>query len=338
MKWLKQLFRRRIYSDISKPDPPHLEKKTKDLVEDGLSGKTITPAAWPEFGNATLAEERSREVWRRRTLVDGFWADIRFSLRYLRKHAGFTIAAVLTLALGIGATTAVWSVTRAVLLQPLPYKDPGQLVVVLGELRKRNAEDMTVSDPDLMDLRSGAKTMFTGFASVWTRPMVLQQKEGTSELIHAATVTTNFFQLIGGTVALGRDFVESDDQPQTEANDAVAILSYDYWKNHYGGSAAILGHRLSEGPNPGPQIIGVLAPGFQLLFPQKLDIERLPDVWIAQNPVYDNAQRNNMSQWVVGRLRPGVRLQRAQAEVDRVAADLRKSFPIVERYLTCRLP
>jgi predicted permease len=329
MKWFKQLFfRRRIYSEISKPDPRRLEKKTKDLVEDGLSGQKITSAALPEFGKATLTEERSCEVWQRRTLVDGFWADIRFSLRYLRKHAGFTIAAVLTLALGIGATTAVWSVTRAVLLQPLPYKDPGQLVVVLGELRKRNAEDMAVSDPDLMDLRSGAKTMFTGFASVWTRPMVLQQKEGTSELIHAATVTTNFFQLIGGTVALGRDFVESDDQPQTEANDAVAILSYDYWKNHYGGSAAILGHRLSEGPNPGPQIIGVLAPGFQLLFPQKLDIERLPDVWIAQNPIYDNAQRNNMSQWVVGRLRPGVRLQRAQTEVDRVAADLRKSFPI----------
>jgi hypothetical protein len=72
---------------------------------------------------------------------------------------------------------------------------------------------MAVSDPDLIDLRSGATTMFTGFASVWTRPMILHEKEGTSELINAATVTTNFFQLLGATVALGRDFVESDDQP-----------------------------------------------------------------------------------------------------------------------------
>lgn len=248
------------------------------------------------------------------------------------------MTAIITIALGIGAGSAVFSVTNAVLLRPLPYKDPERLVVVSAEMRRRNVADLPLSGPDFLDLRDGATTMFEDFAAVQTGRRLLRRADGTLEQVRFASVSPNFFQLLGGRIALGRDFAERDGQRLSEGDrgaldaqfpqrsSTVAIVSYGYWQRRYGGSAAVLGQALSGRTAGGAQIVGVLAPEFELLFPSALNVERSPDVWFAARLSYDQAERKTFSHRVIGRLKEGIRLERAQAEVDGVAAELRARF------------
>jgi predicted permease len=269
-----------------------------------------------------------------------FSRDMRYALRQLLNQRVFALAVIATIALGMGATVGVFNVVHSVLLRPLPYKNSGRLVVAFGDMRRRNASDLALSSPDFQDLRNGATGMFEGFAGAFTYNDLLPQTDGREEQVHFASVTTNLFQLLGGTIILGRNFAEADGQPQAAspatgkvANSGgslptAAILSYEYWQSHYGGNPGVLGQRVSNGSDKSPVIVGVLAPGFELLFPPKTNIRRRPDVWVAQRLTYDNADRKTMVFTVVGRLKKGVELQIAQAEVERVATALRRDFPI----------
>lgn len=266
--------------------------------------------------------------------------DLLYAIRALRKSPAFTLTAVVTISLGIAACTAVFSVAHAVLLRPLPYKNPDRLVLACGEMRRRNVTDLPFSNADFLDLRNGAKASFQDFAAVWTGVGLFPTQDGSLEQIHYASVTPNFFRLLGGKIALGRDFIEADGRPQTpQQNTArgpepskrlptIAILSYDYWQRRYGGSTAILGHGMFNGGSGGPQVVGVLAPRFELLFPPNLDVERLPDIWLAARLNYDNAQRKTFTHRVIGRLKDGVSLASARREAEGVAAELRKSFSL----------
>src|SRR5262245_4204109 len=236
--------------------------------------------------------------------MQNLWQDLRYCARMLLKKPVFTLIAVITLALGIGANTAVFSVAYGVLLRPLPYKDPDRLVSVRGELRQRNVTDWPLSNTDVFDLRNGAKTMFEDIAAVYTRRATMPREDGAPEQVRIATVTPNFFQLLGAKIVAGRDFTEADGQPQPQTGGApgaqapaslptIAILSHEYWERRYGGNKAILGKGMSSGGSGGPQVVGVLAPGFELLFPPKLQVERAPDLWYAARISYDTASRND---------------------------------------------
>lgn len=268
--------------------------------------------------------------------------DLAYAGRTLRKSPVFTLTATLTIALGIGASTAIFSVANAVLLRPLPYKDPGRLVYACGDLRKRNVTDFPFSNADYFDLRGGAKTQFEDIAGVFTFRNIVPREDGTPEQVRMAAVTTNFFRLLGAKIAFGRGFSDDDGQPQlapppggpapgVEAPQrlpVIAILSYEYWQRRYGGNTAVLGKGLLNGGNAGPQIVGVLAPAFELLFPPRQNVEKTPDVWIAARLAYDAAQRNNVSLNLIGRLKQGATLERAQAEAEVVAAEIRNVSPI----------
>src|SRR5712664_2550081 len=269
--------------------------------------------------------------------------DLRYAIRMLLKNPGFTAVAVLTLALGIGANTAIFSVTNAVLLRPLPYKDPGQLVIVASDMRNRNVRDFPFSNEDFIDLREGTKDAFQGLAGVFTFRNVLPREDGTPEQVRSAVVTTNFFRLVGAKIALGRDFTDADGMPQAAPPPPgaqpgtaaprlpiMAILSYEYFQRRYGLNPAILGHAMLTNGQFSQQVVGVLAPRFQLYFPSAANIEPAPEVWIANRLGYDNANRNGVSIRAVGRLRDGVSLERAQAAADNVAAEARKNF-LIER-------
>jgi putative ABC transport system permease protein len=269
------------------------------------------------------------------------WQDLRFGARMLLKNPVFTLIAVVTLALGIGANTAIFSVANAVLLRPLPYRDPDRLVLGVAELRQRNVTDWPFSNTDVFDLRNGARTTFEDIAAVNSvaNRRIVSREDGSPEQISVASVTPNFFRLLGAKISAGRDFTEDDGRPQPPETDGgpggevrelptIAILSHEYWQRRYGGDMAVLGKGMSSGGGGGPQIVGVLAPGFELLLPPKLNSERVPDVWFAARLSYDTANRNNVSNWIIGRLKGGARLEQARAEAEVVATEIRKADTI----------
>jgi putative ABC transport system permease protein len=244
----------------------------------------------------------------------------------------------ITLALGIGASTAIFSVTNAVLLRPLPYKDPGRLAVACYDMRKRNVQDFPFSNVNFIDLRKGATASFEDIAAVRTGRGVQPRADGTPEQVRTAFVSTNFFRLMGGRIILGRDFTEEDGIPQAQPAAVpgaapaappvpqMVILSYDYWQRRWGGDPRVLGKSL--GTAQGTRIVGVLEPGFDLLFPPDANMEQKPDFWTAARIRYDVENRNNVQWRVVGRLRPGVTVLQAQRDADRVAEEIRRSDTI----------
>jgi putative ABC transport system permease protein len=270
-----------------------------------------------------------------------FLSDLAFAGRTLRKSPVFALTAAITIALGVGASTAIFSVTNAVLLRPLPYKDPDQLVIIPTDMRNRGVRDFPFSNANYIDLREATKDEFEGLAGVFTFPLTLTGEDGTPERVHMGFVTTNYFRLVGARIAFGRDFSDDDGQPQppppapgTQTATPVprlplmAILSYEYFQRQFGANPAVLGQSLNKGKPFSPRIIGVLAPHFQIYFPPSADLEAAPDVWIANRLGYDAGERNSVSMRVIGRLKPGVTIGRAQAASNEVAAEARKHFSI----------
>ncbi len=269
--------------------------------------------------------------------------DFSYAFRTLRKSPIFTITVIVTIALAIGASTAIFSVTNGVLLRQLPYKDPERLVLARGDLQKRNVKDFPLSNADFLDLRNGAKTNFEDFAAVSTFRFTLPGLDGTPERVRAAAVSTNFFQMMGGSIIAGRDFQDSDGTPQAPppaaaagngpaANNAgppplpnMVILSNEYFQQRFGGDRSVIGKTLPVAAafGPPPVIVGVLAPGFELLFPPKANMEQFPSFYIAARIPYDVANRNNVQWRVIGRLKPGVSMAQAQAEAETIAQKIR---------------
>ena len=267
--------------------------------------------------------------------------DFSYAFRTLRKSPIFTITVIITIALAIGASTAIFSVTNSVLLRKLPYKDPERLVLVRGDLQKRNVKDFPLSNVDYLDLRNGAKNNFDDFAAVQTFRFTLPGLDGTPERIRAAAVSTNFFQMMGGSILAGRDFQDSDGTPNPnppagqDGNAPAAnappplptyvILSNDYFQQRFGGDRSIIGKTLPVAAafGPPPVIVGVLSPGFELLFPPKANVEQFPSVWIAGRIPYDVANRNNVQWRVIGRLKPSASMAQAQAESDTIIQKIR---------------
>src|SRR5882762_2351575 len=267
--------------------------------------------------------------------------DLALAGRTLRKSPIFALTAALTIALGVGASTAIFSVTNAVLLRPLPYQNPDELVIIPSDMRNRGVKDFPFSNANFIDLREATKNEFQGLAGVFTFPNTLTRDDGMPEQVHMGVVTTNYFQLLGARIAFGRDFSDDDGQPQPPppapgAQSAtspqrlpiMAIISYEYFQRRFGSNPAVLGQSLNKGKPFSPRIVGVLAPHFQIYFPPSADLEAAPDIWIANRLGYDAAQRNGVSMHVIGRLQPGITIGRAQAAADQVAAEGRKNFTI----------
>ena len=274
--------------------------------------------------------------------------DLSYAFRTLRKGPVFTITVVVTIALAIGASTAIFSVTNGVLLRQLPYKDPERLVLACGDLQRRNVKDFPLSNVDFLDLRNGAKNNFEDFAAVNTFRATLPGLDGTPERVRIAAVSINFFQMMGGAIIAGRDFQESDGTPQPQPAQpaspspspaaapppppTMAILSNEYFQSRFGGDRSMIGKPLpvSAAFGPPPIIVGVLAPGFELLFPPQANIEQFPSLWLAARIPYDTANRNNVQWRAIGRLKPGVAIGQAQAEAETIAQKIRDENTIAK--------
>ena len=270
-----------------------------------------------------------------------FFRDFAFAARSLRKSPIFALTAAITIAMGVGASTAIFSVTNAVLLRPLPYRNPDQLVIIPTDMRNRGVKDFPFSNANFIDFREATKNEFQGLAGVFTFPLTLTGDDGMPEQVHAGVVTTNYFRLVGTGIAFGRDFSDDDGQPQPpppapgtqsatppQRLPIMAIISHEYFQRKFGSNPAVLGQSLNKGKPFSPRVVGVLAPHFQIYFPASSDLEAAPDIWIANRLGYNAEQRNSVSMRVIGRLQPGVTVGRAQAAADQVAAEARKHFSI----------
>ncbi len=258
--------------------------------------------------------------------------DLRYALRSLRKSPGFTVVAILTLALGIGANTAIFSVVDSVVLRPLPYPEPEELVLVWGRMDQRGVTEFPHSPPDFRDYQRHS-TRFEGLASVITFPQPLDGQDGEPEQVNVGGVSWNFFDVLGISPALGRDFRAEDGVPGESipgqapgfSPPSVAILSHALWQQRYGGDPEVIGRRIDLGGNP-VTVVGVLPAAFELHLPPSVASAQDADVWTAMRIDPEQAPRGNVFLTVVGRLEEGATLEQARADMERVAAHQREIY------------
>ena len=263
---------------------------------------------------------------------------LRIASRELRRARLSSVAAVTSIALGIAATTAVLSVADAVLWRPLPYAQPNRLVVANVELRTRRTRELPLSGPDFLELRAGTRATLEDCAAVVTTRTLLAEADGTFAQIRLAIASPNILRVLRKSIALGRDFTDADGAPLAaqsaaavpalQRQSSVAILSHEYWIRRYGGNSNVLGQRVSTANGTGALVVGVLAPGAELILPPRLAVERLPDVWVSARITSDASQRAVFTYRVIARLKEGITVDQARVNVEAVASALRRAFPV----------
>ncbi|MGD0890256.1 MAG: ABC transporter permease [Terracidiphilus sp.] len=321
MRWLKQLVTRQgIYNDLSEEIEQHLAEKTEALMAEGMSREDAERAARREFGNVTRIHERGREAWMW-PLAESLWADMKFAFRQLTKSPGFALTAILTIALGIGATTAIFSLVNAVLLRPLPFPEQDRLMwLSLQDHSLPGVVPQSVSYPDYFDWRAQNHT-FESMASYAQSPVILQQ-DGDAQRMDAQVVSSNFFQLLGVAPMLGRDFNLQDEKPGNRA----VMLSYALWQSNFGGSKNIVGKTIQMDDEKFV-VAGVMPRGFQ--FPLE---NPGPALWKsiaddADGTSPKTVQRGFNVLAVIGRLKTGATLDQARADMNLVAGNLAREYP-----------
>jgi hypothetical protein len=326
------LGRERVIQDIEEEFRSHVEIETDANIQRGMSPHEARKAALQNFGSQTLIKNGAYDL-RGGGLIEALWQDLRFGCRLLLKKPGFTAIAVLTLALGIGANSAIFSIINSVLLRPLPFKDPGRIVAIwrtnfqtgnwhvqAGQSSQRGV----FSYPDFLDFRA-ADRLFEQMSVYRTGGFALTGR-GEAVRVRAAVVSANIFQLLATPPVLGRDFEASDDLPD---DGLKVMLSYQLWKSRFGSDPGVLGQTLTLTNRP-YTVVGVMPAGFQ--FPLQGDpIE----VWATvandaqrtgQGPA-NTEQRGNDYLNVIGRLKPDASIELAQAEMTTIATRVESDHP-----------
>jgi putative ABC transport system permease protein len=265
--------------------------------------------------------------------MDRWLQDIRFAIRTLGRQPAFTLIAVLTIGLAIGANTSIYSVVRAVLLRDLPYERSDELVVVWANLVARERPKFPISPPDLDDLRSQT-TQFAGFAGITTFQQSLTGGDGVPERVDAAAITANFLELLGVQPILGRAFTPEDDDPfgpdvtPGNAPPQTVLISHALWQRQFGGAADVVGRTIQVNDN-NAEVIGVLPPDVAILFGPGSGLATDVDLWFAPRiNVAAWPARRNVIWAVVGRMKPGVAIEAARADVSRLSANLVAADPL----------
>ena len=297
----------------------HRELTEKEIIADGIDASEARYAANRRFGNAMYLRERGREAWGWKWLED-FVQDLRFGARMLGKNPGFAMVAVLTLALGIGANTAIFSVVNAVLLRPLPYRDPAGLVRADEYWPRIN--DEVVPGPDYVNWKLN-NCDFEGLAAFDSGDQINLTSAGQPERIESVLVTANFLSILGVQPSLGRDFRPEEAEPGAKL---VAILSDGLWRRKFGAEPQILGKGIALN-GQSYTVIGVMPGGFR--FP---DRRTNPEILLAfQLPAKVDWTAKSVSLTrVIGRLKSDVNIKQAHAELatlsQRTEADIPASF------------
>jgi len=308
---------RRRDEELDEEVRSHLRMAASERVERGETPEQAERAARREFGNVGLVKEVTRGVWGWRWLRQ-FGQDLRYGLRTMRRGPGFAAVAIMTLALGIGANTAIFSVVNAVLLRPLPYREPAGLVTVLHDGWK------PVAPANFLDWReqSGAFESIAA-AQLWGLTMTGRDRP---EQLEVLQTSAEMFQVLGVDAALGRTFAAGEDQPGREH---VVVLSHGFWQRRFGGAADVVGQQVML-DGEAYTIVGVMPPDFQFAPFWATRAE----AWVPLNLGRRVSDRSGQSLRVFARLKPGVTQGQAQAEMEAINRRLAEQYPRENEGLT----
>ena len=316
------LHRRQFDADLEEEMRLHLELRQQEQLQSGMTAYDAQAAARRRFGNATYLKEESRIAWGWEWF-ENLTQDVRYGLCMLRKSPGFAAVVVLTLALGIGATTAIFSVVDAALLHPLPYPQPNQLVCIQDDLPGVGAPDAGMSQPEWLDLQHSEIFDYVSPAQFDENNLT-----GSSEpaRVRILIVAPNYFALLGVKPQLGRAFNPEDHSPGLLLE---VLISDGLWKRAFGGDPHILDKSVRLDTDL-YRIVGVMPAEFDA--PGRTAEERNIEVWAATSfygePMPDHPPRNRRNlPTAIARLKPGLTLAAAQSRLDALVASLQKEFP-----------
>jgi putative ABC transport system permease protein len=321
---LSQLWRRLLFymrrdqfdRELEEEMRFHLEMKAEENLAAGRSPEEARYAARRQFGNQTLLQEVSRDMWSFRSL-ETLAQDLRYGLRMSLKDKGFTIVAVFTLALGIGANTAIFSVVNALLLRPLPYRNPDQLVWITEFYKQPVVEFVLASHFSAWSAQSQTLAQ----AAAYAPDNLTLTGAGETERLDANHVSSQFFTLLGAQLLLGRNFLPAEDRPGGER---AAIISHSLWQRRFSADRQIIGRSITLN-NQGYTVVGVLPPDFRFIHPF--------DVWVPL--ALDPRPGHGMVVNAIARLKPGVQREQTQAELEtisrRIGSGVSAEEPLFDR-------
>lgn len=316
LNWLRRIWNslNRKDSDLDAEVRSYIDLLTDEKVRSGMTPVEARRAALIEAGKIEHVKEDVREA-KPGLLLRNIAGDLRYGFRILRNSPGFTTVVILSLALGIGANVAIFSAINAILLRPLPYKDPDRLAMLWLDNRRLNLHEDLTSYPNFEDWRS-QNHVFEAMSGFTSNDFALG---GTEEplRVDGAIVDAKFFPVLGVSPTLGRVFTESEDQP---GHDTVAIISDGLWRTHFGGDPQVIGRTILLN-DQSCTVIGVMPPEFG--FPTKL-----VQIWKPLAvPQRAKASRGGFWMSVVGRLKPGIGIEKARAEMSAIGTRLEMQYP-----------
>jgi putative ABC transport system permease protein len=334
MKWWQQLFVRfrslfrkaELDSEMEQEMRSHIAMQTNENIDAGMAPGEARYAALREFGWVESVKEDCREQ-RGFSWLEDFAKDVRHGARMLWKNPGFTCAVMLTLALGIGANTAIFSIVNAVLLKQLPYPAADQIMMLWSGNPSLNlGNDLPPETLDLPEWRSQAKS-FVQLAAFRPRPADISER-GDPERLDSVDVTANLFSVLGIQPMYGRSFAVEEEQP---GNDKVAIISHRLWLGRFGCDTDLLGQFITVNRER-RRVIGIMSPEFTFPRGAWFDLSSRPEIWmpLAESADYwhHNEDRIKHDYAIIGRLKAGVPVTQAQAEMDAIAARQARQHPV----------
>jgi putative ABC transport system permease protein len=318
---------KRLLNDLDREMREHIELATQENMTRGMTPEEARHAALLKFGNVTRVKEDAREVWTA-VWLEQFVQDIRFALRGLRRTPAFTVVAILTLAIGIGANTTIFHAINALLLRPLPYPDHDRLVMVSNYDSKYPRYRGDVSWTDVAHW-AAANQVFERIEATSRPDMVAMSSAGSGERAGVQHCSVRMLPLLGLKPFLGS--VPVDDKTETEGTPGVA-LSYEFWQRHFAGDPKVLGHTIFVDTYSAP-VIAVMEPGFDLFRTGPADIFEPSGI---PNPAESGGKD---PRWVIAiaKLKRGVSIQQAQAAMDVVQQHLVQEFPEAYKGLGVRV-
>ncbi|HEX8764426.1 MAG TPA: ABC transporter permease, partial [Candidatus Acidoferrum sp.] len=309
--------RRKREQELDEELRSHLQMAEHDRCERGETPDQARNAARREFGNVSLIKQATREMWGGSS-VERLMQDLRYGIRMLLKSPGFTAVAILTLALGIGANTALFSVVNGVLLKPLPYSHPEELVWLAES--KPNFDTGSISFPNFRDWQKDNRT-FSAMAISRGYSFNLTG-QGEAEPLRARFITSDFFAVLGVNPLMGRGFAPHEDDIGAAP---LAMISEALWRRKFGASPDALGKNLRL-DGMGYTIVGVIPASFDLSFGSFRDIDVYVPVGQWSNPILPK-RGAGLGFHGIGRLKPGVSMEQARADMSRVSSSLAAAYP-----------